>query len=169
MLVQQLPYDIDVEFSAGDTFSLRFVVDAGGAAITEVVVDSDHTLQPTVEVVGNQITVTWASSVADATMFRNYWTLGWRTGARPFQPMFGGQVIIHTPLGEGTTGEIVINNFEVSLQLGDTVIEVDISLGGIGAPGSGDMVQAVYDPRGILSDAFDLANHTGVLDGGVFT
>lgn len=169
MLVQQLPYDIDAEFTAGDTFALVFNVDAGSEAISDVVVTSDHTLQPTVQVAGTQITVTWASTVADATIFTNHWMLSWRTGLRPAQPMFGGQVIIHTPLGEGTTGQVTVVEQDVTLQVGDTVVDVQITLGGVGAPGSGDMVAAIYDPRGILSDAFDLANHTGVLDGGVFT
>ena len=35
--------------------------------------------------------------------------------------------------------------------------------------GSGDMQSLIYDPRGIANDAFNLANLTGSLDGGVFT
>lgn len=35
--------------------------------------------------------------------------------------------------------------------------------------GAGDMLQSVYDPTGVLDDAFDLANHNGILDAGVFT
>jgi hypothetical protein len=31
------------------------------------------------------------------------------------------------------------------------------------------MTQLVYDPDGISSNAFDLSNHYGILDGGVFT
>lgn len=35
--------------------------------------------------------------------------------------------------------------------------------------GTGDMHSAVYDPRGITADVFDLAQQTGRLDGGLFT
>lgn len=35
---------------------------------------------------------------------------------------------------------------------------------GVGGGGSGDMAAAVYDPQNINDDAFDLGNHTGVID-----
>jgi hypothetical protein len=35
--------------------------------------------------------------------------------------------------------------------------------------GAGDMQSLIYDPRGIAADAFNLANLTGAVDGGVFT
>ena len=38
-----------------------------------------------------------------------------------------------------------------------------------GGSGLGNMNSTIYDPNGVYSDAFDLANQRGVLDGGVFT
>ena len=35
--------------------------------------------------------------------------------------------------------------------------------------GTGDMQTLIYDPRGVASDAFNLSNLTGAIDGGVFT
>lgn len=35
--------------------------------------------------------------------------------------------------------------------------------------GTGDMTTLIYDPGGVSDDAFDLANMSGNLDGGVFT
>lgn len=37
------------------------------------------------------------------------------------------------------------------------------------AGGGGDMHTTIYDPTGVADDAFDLANFSGNLDGGVFT
>ena len=35
--------------------------------------------------------------------------------------------------------------------------------------GSGDMQSLIYDPSGRATNAFDLSNQTGILDGGVFS
>lgn len=37
-----------------------------------------------------------------------------------------------------------------------------------GSAGSGDMSTLIYDPTGVYSNAFNLANQTGVLDAGTF-
>jgi hypothetical protein len=48
--------------------------------------------------------------------------------------------------------------------------QVEILAGLGGPPGrDGEMSAAIYDPRAIRADAFDLQHHVGVLDAGLFT
>lgn len=63
---------------------------------------------------------------------------------------------------------------EITVTVSDDNENVEISLapsgGGTGdIIVGGDMTSLVYDPSGVAANAFDLSNHTGILDGGVFT
>lgn len=60
-------------------------------------------------------------------------------------------------------GAVWFNTTESKLKAFDGTQVIDLM-----AAATGDMSAAVYDPQGITADAFDLSNHTGNLDAGIF-
>lgn len=64
----------------------------------------------------------------------------------------------------GGSGDMQVAVYDAD---GDHIVDDAEKLGGKGAASFMDVL--IYDPRGITDDAFNLANLTGNLDGGVFT
>lgn len=150
---RQLPADVDVEFVAGDPFTITFTATSGVSGFTSPTIsfttaagDTVASNLPTTGAAGTQLTAAWSApnSAALNTTTRpktyKYSVRATADGSATGQ-VFGGTCVIH-PVG--TTGVGTSSSVAADVYLGGVAVTATVALGGTLGQIDGGSATSVY-------------------------